>query len=138
MVLFESDFAKRPAGTPRTIFVSMNKLKYRDILIREVVPAIKSKWPYAEGEKIIQQDNATPHISPDDPEFVAAVSNCAVKISLRFQPPNSPHLKVLDLGFFTAIQCLQQTKPISTEEQLICEVVAAFEEMTPHKLNKVF
>ncbi|GJZ21937.1 hypothetical protein Tco_0558976 [Tanacetum coccineum] len=53
-------------------------------------------------------NNAKPHIAVNDSEFVEAASRDGFDIQLRFQPANSPDLNVLDLGFFRAIQSLQE------------------------------
>lgn len=47
---------------------------------------------------LIQQDNAEPHISPTDSEFMSAGSTYGRDIRLKCQPPNSPDINVLDLG----------------------------------------
>jgi hypothetical protein len=67
-----------------------------------VLPAIKAKWPAEERHlpSFIQQDNARTHIDVNDPEFVAAAQCDGWSIQLTCQPPNSPDLNVLDLGFF--------------------------------------
>lgn len=68
----------------------------------------------------IQQDNAKTHINVDDPTFVEAAQACRYgwDIRLTCQPPNSPDLNVLDLGFFAAIQAL-------------------FEKGTPNNINQI-
>jgi hypothetical protein len=40
----------------------------REMLIEKVIPAIKDKWPveYSGMEILIQQDNASPHVLPND------------------------------------------------------------------------
>lgn len=70
-------------------------------LIEKVLPAIKEKWPSEErGCPIfIQQDNAKTHIAVDDLDF-CCVAQEGWDIRLMCQPPNSPDLNVLDLGFF--------------------------------------
>jgi len=74
----------------------------RQFLIEKVIPAIKSKWPQdAALETIfIQQDNARTHVSPNDLAFLQAVAATGLDIRLMQQPPNSPYMNVLDLGFF--------------------------------------
>ena len=74
----------------------------RNYLIEKVLPAIKHKWPNEErGLPIfIQQDNAKTHIAVDDPAFLSVAQEDGWDIRLTCQPPNSPDLNVLDLGFF--------------------------------------
>ncbi|XP_058782995.1 uncharacterized protein LOC131657639 [Vicia villosa] len=67
-------------------------------------------------------DNAPCHVSIDDEEFCKAASQGGFDICLSCQPPNSPDLNVLDLGFFSAIQSLQQKKPSKSVDELIEEV----------------
>ncbi|GJS03048.1 hypothetical protein Tco_0319556 [Tanacetum coccineum] len=52
------------------------------------------------GPIFIQQDNAKPHIDVNDAEFLQEASRDSFDIRLRFQPPNSLDLNVLDLGVF--------------------------------------
>ncbi|XP_074265511.1 uncharacterized protein LOC141587948 [Silene latifolia] len=99
----------RIAGTLETKPIdSITKLVIKDMLINIVLPAIKAKWPSTASKHIIiQHDNARPHIDNSDPDFRAAATADGWNIELKNQPPNSPDLNVLDLGFFRAIQSLQ-------------------------------
>jgi exosome complex RNA-binding protein Rrp42 (RNase PH superfamily) len=54
------------------------------------------------------------------------------------QPPNSPDLNVLDLGFFAAIQALQHKETPKTVDVLIGTVVKSFETYSPILSNKIF
>ncbi|KAH0675802.1 hypothetical protein KY285_023603 [Solanum tuberosum] len=56
--------------------------------------------------KRITSDNARTHINYDDEEFRRAATEDGFDIRLMWQPPNSPDLNILDLGFFGAIQSL--------------------------------
>lgn len=51
----------------------------------------------------IHEDNARCHVHQDDPYFCRATSEGGFDIHLIYQPPNSPDLNVLDLGFFNVI-----------------------------------
>ena len=42
------------------------------MLINELIPAILTMFPDLNNHITIQQDNARPHIVPDDPDFLAA------------------------------------------------------------------
>ncbi|KAI5406026.1 hypothetical protein KIW84_052690 [Lathyrus oleraceus] len=91
------------------------------------------------GKKIfIQQDNARSHISKDDPDFCRAASESEFDIQLTCQPPNSPDLNVLDLGFFNAIQSLQQKEPVKSIDELVSAVQKAFDEFSTVQSNKIF
>ena len=60
-----------------------------------------------------QRDNAKSHFSANDPDVLKAGKSDGWKIQMMNQPPNSPDLNVLDLGFFNAIQSLQAHKVAS-------------------------
>ncbi|KAM0898928.1 hypothetical protein ACQ4PT_021640 [Festuca glaucescens] len=97
----------RLKGTMVTKLVtSVTKDVSREWLVNKVLPAIKEKWPVAErGRTIyIQQDNAKSHIDPNGPIFLAAATADGWDIRLVCQPPNSPDLNILDLGFFADLQ----------------------------------
>ncbi|XP_056688897.1 uncharacterized protein [Spinacia oleracea] len=118
---------------------SVTKECYRNMLIRQVIPAIMQKWPTDhQGPIYLQQDNARPHIKVNDREWMEAVQLSNKQLRLIFQPPNSPDMNVLDLGFFRAIQSLKdQTCPRNTKE-LVKNVKVAFREFCPIKGNRVF
>ncbi|KAJ0091554.1 hypothetical protein Patl1_14601 [Pistacia atlantica] len=100
----------RSAGTMETKTInSINKEIYRSYIIEKLLPAIRDKWPRIDaGSPIfIQQDNAKPHIGLDDEYFQSNATKDGFDIRLISQPPNSPDMNVLDLGFFNAIQGLQ-------------------------------
>ncbi|GMF21655.1 unnamed protein product [Phytophthora fragariaefolia] len=121
---FFDDNIGRAAGTlvPKAQYV--NKSTYREMLVERVLPAIGTKWPGAtSGERIvIQQDNAPPHIAPNDAALRAAVTASGCNVDLRFQPPNSPDLNAHDLTVFNAIQARQQLEPASTVDELMANV----------------
>ncbi|XP_057795059.1 uncharacterized protein LOC131011288 [Salvia miltiorrhiza] len=130
----------RAKGTLETKPIqSITKEVIKECIISQVIPAIKAKWPSTEPEDIlIQQDNARPHILNNDPEFAAAANTDGFKMTLICQPPNSPDTNVNDLGFFRAIQSLQDDNTAKTVDDLLANVVRAFEELTPQTLNNVF
>ena len=131
----------RPAGTPVTKPIpSVNPEVYRSFLIEKVLPAINHKWPLNDrlNPIKIQQDNAKPHIAPTDESFVNAAQALNLNVELICQPPNSPDLNVLDLGFFHSIQSLQHTESPTTIEDLIAAVVNSFNAMTHTTLNDIF
>lgn len=47
----------------------------------------------------IQQDNAKPHLSAHDPDFMQAANTDGFNMQLICQPPNSPETNINDLGF---------------------------------------
>nr|XP_043631468.1 uncharacterized protein LOC122602920 [Erigeron canadensis] len=119
--------------------LSVTKKVTRSWLIDKVLPAIREKWPQDHtGPIFIQQDNAKPHISIDDEQFVQEASRNGFDIRLRFQPPNGPDLNVLDLGFFRAIQSLQEQEVLGSIDELVHAVETSFHRMSSHELNNVF
>lgn len=95
-----------------------------------MIKKVRSKQPASDSNisSFIQQDNARPHIGVNDLEFA---EQDGFDIRLCFQPPNSPHLNVLDLDFFRAIQSLQYQKADELVEK-------SFDEMKVEQLNHVF
>ena len=108
------DFAKRRSpyrerGEEVTkVLSSVTKDVSRDYMVNKLLPAIKALWPASERGRIIyiQQDNAKTHIAVNDSVFCAAAQADGWDIRLTCQPPNSPDLNILDLGFFAALQAL--------------------------------
>ncbi|RHY66333.1 hypothetical protein DYB38_007634, partial [Aphanomyces astaci] len=127
----------RPAGTMATSLVNVNKTVYRDYVINKVIPAIKASFPSADKRVVLQHDNATHHASITDAEL-EAVSTDGWKFVLRRQPPNSPDLNALDLGFFASIQSLQYKSMSRPVDDVIRSTIAAFEELSYEKLESVF
>ncbi|ETV91596.1 hypothetical protein H310_13846 [Aphanomyces invadans] len=99
----------RPAGTLVPSLVSVDGSVYREYILTKVVPAIKAVFPSSNKRVLLQHDNATPHGAVSDADL-ASVSTDGWVFSFRRQPPNSPDLNVLDLGFFASIQSLQYQK----------------------------
>ncbi|KAJ0493572.1 hypothetical protein HanRHA438_Chr12g0556251 [Helianthus annuus] len=130
----------RVAGTLETKpILSVIKEVTRSWLIDKVLPAIRDKWPQGHtGPIFIQQDNAKPHNNIDDEQFIQEASRDGFDIRLRFQPPNSPDLNVLDLGFFHAIQSLQEQEVLGSIDELVHAVQTSFEKLSSHELNNVF
>ncbi|VFQ74328.1 unnamed protein product [Cuscuta campestris] len=108
-------------------------------MIQQVLPAIKEKVPEAITKHIIiQQDNAKPHIDVNDPEFVQAANADGYSIELTCQPPNSPDLNILDLGFFASIQSLQHQTSTRNVNELVQHVAQAYANLEAKKLNYVW
>ncbi|KAL7093621.1 hypothetical protein ACP275_11G050500 [Erythranthe tilingii] len=131
----------RVAGTLETKAISsVNKNVIRSYFIEKVIPAIKQKWPRGDSRCpiFIQQDNARTHIDHNDEEFHLAATRDGFDIRLMRQPPNSPDLNVLDLGFFRAIQSIQYKESPKTVDQLVNAVVHAFETFPAIKSNRIF
>ncbi|KAK9668400.1 hypothetical protein RND81_13G057600 [Saponaria officinalis] len=130
----------REAGTLETKAIeSIDKEVIKTMLLNNVIPAIKRKWPSCASKTIfIQQDNARPHTKANDPEFLLAATSDGFDIQLTHQPANSPDLNVLDLGFFRSIQSLQTKKNAKTVDELIRNVEKAWEEEKADCLNDMW
>ncbi|KAL6581619.1 hypothetical protein OROMI_007542 [Orobanche minor] len=131
----------RQAGTMEMKAITCVKREtIKVFLIEKVIPAVRERWPrLGRGETIfIQQDNARTHVLPNDPNFLEAASQNGFDIRLTCQPPNSPDLNVLDLGFFRAIQSLQQKMRARTIPELVHAVEKAYDDYPPIKLNYVW
>ena len=82
--------ANRPRGTIEIKAIEVDRDVYREKMIDNVLPAILAKFPDLESPITIQQDNARPHIYPNDPDFMAAAAIMGVDLFLEFQVPNNP------------------------------------------------
>ncbi|ETV79138.1 hypothetical protein H257_07868 [Aphanomyces astaci] len=127
----------RPAGTLVTTLVHVDAVVYRDYVITRVIPAIKACFPSANKRVVLQHDNASPHRSITN-EVLACVSTDDWKFVVRRQPPNSPDLNVLDLGFFASIQSIQYKVVSRSIDDVIRSTLAAFQALSSDKLDNVF
>ncbi|KAE9261984.1 hypothetical protein PF008_g32720 [Phytophthora fragariae] len=118
----------------------MTREIYRDMLVNDVIPAIKAKSPQDQKHIPIrlQQDNAKPHVHEDDAEVLAAGCSDGWMMHPLNQPAQSPDLNCLELGYFASIQTLQSKTHPRTTVDLIKEVKLAFEETTAATPNKTF
>ncbi len=131
----------RPKGTLETKAVTcVTKDVVREMIIDKVLPAVRSKWPLrGRGDSvIIQQDNAKPHCTVDDELLVQEMRRDGWDISFRCQPPNSPDMNVLDLGYFNSIQSLQHKKVPRSIDDLVAAVIESFNELQTDTLDDVF
>ncbi|RHY74159.1 hypothetical protein DYB38_013254 [Aphanomyces astaci] len=127
----------RSAGTLVATLVNVNAAVYQDFVLNLVLPAIKAKMPSVCKRVMLQQDNATPHMSISD-AVLQAVSHDEWIFTVQRQPPNSPDLNVLDLGFFASIQALQYKSVSRTVDDVIRTTLAAYDELSVEKLDNVF
>jgi hypothetical protein len=130
----------RPKGTLELKSVKVTRDVMRDYLIKKLIPAIQEKWPDEdEGRTIwIQQDNAKPHVLPDDLDFRNAVAQTDLDIRLMQQPPNSPDMNVLDLCFFRSLQSLTDNCAPTTIKELIDNVEEEYNNYDVDKLARSF
>lgn len=82
----------------------------RTTLLEKVIPKLCDIWPVENSRSTIyiQQYNARTHVNSNDAAFQSAASQNGFDIRLRCQLANSPDMNILDLGFFKAIQSLQE------------------------------
>jgi len=132
----------RPRGTLETkCMQTVDKARIKQMLQEKVLPAIREKWPLnwackTSNSIYMQFDNAKPH--PGENELIDDLQRDGFDISLKFQPPNSPDMNVLDLGFFNSIQSLQHQIEQKTIDDLIAATIKAFEDLEVDKLNHTF
>ena len=55
--------------------MNVDREAYPEKIINELIPAILVKFPDLESAIKIQQDNARPHIYPDNPYFLDTAAN---------------------------------------------------------------
>ena len=66
------------------------------------------------------------------------MASSGVDIELYNQPANSPDLNIKNLGFFRAIESIQQKNRSRVAEELIENVKKAFEAYTANDINKIW
>ncbi|XP_060211797.1 uncharacterized protein LOC132639362 [Lycium barbarum] len=71
-------------------------------------------------------------------EFRQVATQDGFDIRLMCQPPHSPDLNILDLGFFRAIQSLQHKEASKIIDELIGAVVNAYESFLAIRSNHIF
>ena len=125
-------------GDLKEIPISVTKKVYANLLISKVIPAIKNYWPEKPGRVVIQHDNAKAHNVYDNEVLNRLLNEGGWDIRIIPQPPRSPDLNVLDLGFFNAIQSLQLKNMYQTTADLIQSVKTAFENLASAKLKSIF
>lgn len=128
----------RPAGTIEIKSVEVDRDTYRNQLIDYFVPSFVTKHPNLEERIIVQQDNAKPHIFPDDDTFVYACEEQGLALTLTNQPPNSPDFNVNDLGLFRALDKRRQEVESNNLAELIENVKKAYADFPPEDLNKIW
>lgn len=130
----------RERGTLELKSLKVNRDVMRDFMCHKVIPAILDLWPDEDAGRTIyiQQDNATPHIRPNDPVFLQVIAQTDLNIQLIQQPPNSPDMNVLDLCFFRSIQSLTDCRAPKNIRELIEAVEQEFQNYEVDKLAKSF
>ncbi|EAZ28266.1 hypothetical protein OsJ_12237 [Oryza sativa Japonica Group] len=130
----------RERGTLVTKTIKVDRDTMRSFIISKVLPAIRACWPLEDARRtiFIQQDNARTHVPIDDEQFSVAVAQMGLDIRLVNQPPNSPDMNCLDLGFFASLQSLTANRVSKNMEELIENVQKEYNDYDPKTLNRVF
>ena len=110
----------------------------KGVIIEKLLPNIIKMFPRDVSTITIQLDGAGAHSIHDDNEVKRAFLDSGLNIKLEKQPPQSPDLNVLDLGYFTSIQALQQTKGCKNVDYLVGNVISSYEELSPSKLINIW
>lgn len=135
----QRNLKRRPAGTVETKPLNVDREVYREYILHQVLPAVIKKFPFQRNvPAIIQQDNARPQISVNDPEFLEATANFKNKVELSFQPPNSPDFNGLDLGFFRSLERMQSKLVFHGIDGLIEAVTLLYDTYLSEKISDIF
>ena len=107
-VLAKRNSKNRAKGDECIQEVSVTAESYREFMVKEggIFDAIKEKMPWMKGKPIIiQHDGAKPHDGNGNKDFLND-EGCKEgwNISIVTQPPQSPDLNILDLGFFNGLK----------------------------------
>jgi len=138
--------ANRPAGAEEFTKQSIDRDKYREMMINDVVPAIQSKFPTSEqsryGTIYIQQDGAPSHIPTKNENDMWYEEMEALgltdSIKLVTQPANSPDVNINDLGFFNALQAMYHSYCPMNSLELIEMVTMCYNEYPTNKINRIW
>ncbi|KAF0690234.1 Aste57867_18359 [Aphanomyces stellatus] len=121
--------------------MNVTKAVYRSYLMDKVMPAIVASWPGPPARIVLQHDFAKTHATADDEDQQVKfdeMRRSGWSFELVPQPPNSPDMNVLDLGFFAALQSLQHRESARSIDQLIADVDAAFAAYPYERLDCTF
>lgn len=128
----------RPRGTIEIKSIDVDRDAYCNKIIDDFIPALTDKHPDLEERIVLQQDNAKPHIFPDDATFVDACMEQGLQMVIENQPPNSPDFNVNDLGLFRALDTRRLQVPSNNLAELIQNVQQAYFEFPAEDLNKLW
>ncbi|CAM9381288.1 unnamed protein product, partial [Discosporangium mesarthrocarpum] len=103
----------------------LRPVTYKEIMIAEIIPAIKAKMPRPPGHTIfVQQDGAKPHTKKGVMEASSRGWEQHHTRDPAFQLPR-PHVN--DVGFFQSIQQLKEDVGVTTAEGLVEATFEAFD-----------
>jgi len=130
----------RDKGTLELKPLKVTRDVMREYLCEKLIPAIQDQWPDEDEKRtiFIQQDNAKPHLLPNDEVFREVVEKTDLDIRLIQQPPNSPDMNVLDLCLFRSLQSITDTLAPENIRELIEGVQEEFHKYDVNKLSRSF
>ncbi|ETV74014.1 hypothetical protein H257_11330 [Aphanomyces astaci] len=102
-----------------------------------IVPTIVNVDAELYRDYVIKRDNAASHGAITE-AILACVSTDGWTFVVQRQPPNSPDLNVLDLGYFVSIQSLQNKLVSRSIDDVIQSTLASFEALSSENLENVF
>ncbi len=122
---------------------------YKQMMIEKVLPALRSGCPRSISHNsdgtprvlFLQADSSFIHFKlGKDPVFLAACRADGYHFELRRQPPLSPDLNVVHLGFFNHMQSSPTWRQqiFSTPEAVITAVYQAWRDYSNEALNDVY
>ncbi|CAM9672014.1 unnamed protein product, partial [Discosporangium mesarthrocarpum] len=125
----------RPKGTKVLVLATVDGERYKELMIKAVIPAIKACMPRPDGHIIfVQQGGATPHTNLGIMDAIEeAVGGDNV---IGTQPASSPDLNINDLGFFHSIQQLKEYVGV-TNTQEVEAIAEAFDVYPRDTLERV-
>ncbi|CAM9150777.1 unnamed protein product, partial [Discosporangium mesarthrocarpum] len=101
-----------------------NGERYKNLMIKEVIPTIKARMPRLPGHTIfVLQDGAKPHTGKG---IMEAIQDAAGDITQETQPANSPDLNVNDFDFYHSIQQLKESAVVTNGKELVEATMKAF------------
>lgn len=128
----------RPRGTLELKPVNVNTEVYRNMLLENLIPAIKNKWPSRRTPVYVQQDGAPAHVEDNDLQVVYQGNKYSWNINLDTQPPNSPDFNILDLGLFRSLQSTTWDTDMHNIREIVETAEDAYNKLDSHTLNDTF
>ena len=130
--------SRRAKGTIEVKPANVTKERYSAMLINDVLPAIRRKWPAPGAHIVLQHDNATPHRVTTMPNMMAALVEGGFHMTFAPQPAQSPDMNILDLGYFRSIETLHFQNDCTTVQDLLDSVQTSFDSLHVDVLDNTF
>jgi len=140
MGVYERNSRLHKVGDPKWKNMTMDRDRYRKMMIEQVLPDVKAKMPSC-TKILIQQDGAKSHLLERDVAFEQKVEELfgdVDAVELKTQPAQSPDLNVNDLGFFCSLQSHYYQHSPKDSIDLINMVKQAFASYPCNTLNRIW